>query len=149
MEHMVEYARTTRQNGDTLGKDPLVQQATMDAYTEAHVQGLMLKHVYWMYHNRMEVQYEGNMANVHGRESSLRQASRARDVMKMHSLLGTKEPGAPHGGAEEVNQRGKAGQNHAGGSTNIIKVILARRIGISRTQERAAVTPATATKFGS
>ena len=45
-----------------------------------------------------------------------------------------KDPGVRNGGAQEVNQRTRAGQNHAGGSTNIAKVILSRRIGISRTQ---------------
>ena len=61
----------------------------------------------------------------------------------MYSLLGTKNSGAPHGGAPELYQREKAGQNHGGGSTNIAKVVLARRIGISRTKERPAPTPAT------
>ncbi|MSQ41265.1 MAG: hypothetical protein EXR55_06400 [Dehalococcoidia bacterium] len=148
MEDLVEYARTTKHDGTTLGKDPVVQQATMDAYMDAHVQALLLKRTYWMYHNRKEVQYEGNVGNVHGRESSLRQTVRVREVMKMYSLLGTKEPGVPHGGAQEVSQRSRAGQNHAGGSTNIMKVVLARRIGISRTQERAPVTPATAGQQG-
>ncbi len=147
-DDLVEYLRTTPHNGDTLGKDPLAQQTAMQTYLEAHVDGLLLKRTYWMYHHRLEVQHEGNLANVHGRESSLRNTIRVRDVMGMYSLLGTRDPRAPHGGAQEVNQRGKAGQNHAGGSTNIIKVILARRIGISRTQERAAVTPVTASKSG-
>jgi hypothetical protein len=149
VDNLVEYVRTTRHNGETLGKDPVVQQNTMDNYLDAHIQGLLLRRTYWMYHHRMDVQYEGNLANVHGRESSLRNVIRARDVMKMDSLLGAKEPGAPHGGAQEVQQRSRSGQNHAGGSTNIIKVILARRIGISRTQERAASTPVTAGKMGS
>ncbi len=144
MEDLVKYARTTKHNDSTLGKDPVLQQETMDAYVDAHVQALLLKRTYWMYHNRMEVQYEGNVGNVHGRESSLRQVKRVRDVMGMYSLLGTKDPLAPHGGAQEVVQRSRSGQNHAGGSTNIMKVVLARRIGISRTQERAPVTPATA-----
>ena len=52
------------------------------------------------------------------------------------------EPGVPYGGAQEVTQRSAAGQRHGAGSTNA-KVILARRIGISRTQERAAPTPST------
>ena len=144
VENLVVYARDTKQNGGNLGKDSVVQQETMDSYLDAHVQALLLKRTYGMYQNREEIVYEGNLANLHGRESSLRVASRVRDVMKMSSLVDTKEPGAPHGGAQEVNQRQKAGQNHAGGSTNIIKVILARRIGISRTKERPATTPATA-----
>ena len=81
------------------------------------------------------------MANVHGRESGLRNAMRVRDIMGLYTFLGAEEPDAPFGGAQEVRQRGAAGQRHAGGSTNIAKVVLARRIGISRTQERPAPTP--------
>ena len=66
-------------------------------------------------------------------------------VYGMYGFLGVRDAMAPHGGAQEVRQRGAAGQNHAAGSTNIAKVILARRIGISRTQERAAPTPSTVT----
>ena len=144
VDNLVTYAGEAKVDGETLGKDPVVQQHTMDAYVDAHVQGLLLRRTHWMYYNRMEVVYEGNLGNVHGRESSLRNAFRVREVMKMHSLLGSKDSAAPQGGAQEVRQRGYAGQNHGGGSTNIIKVILARRIGISRTQERPAPTPVTA-----
>jgi alkylation response protein AidB-like acyl-CoA dehydrogenase len=141
VDDLVTYAKNVN------GSDPMVQQVTMDAVIDAHRDSLLAKRTYWMYQSRLDINYEGNVANVHGRESSLRIASRVRDVMGMYALLGTKEPGAPHEGAQEVNQRGRAGQNHAGGSTNIAKVVLARRIGISRTQERPAPTPATATNL--
>ena len=149
VDNLVSYAKGTEHDGSVLGSNPVLQQTTMDAVIESHVLSLLLKRTYWMYTNRMDVRYQGNVANVHGRESSIRNATRVRDVMGMYCLLGTKEPGAPLGGAQEVNQRSKAGQNHGGGSTNIAKVVLARRIGISRTQERAAPTPATATTHGS
>jgi hypothetical protein len=68
--------------------------------------------------------------------------------MGMYALLDSKDAMAPHMGAQEVNQRAMAGQHHAAGSTNIARVILARRIGISRTRERAAPTPSTATSGG-
>jgi hypothetical protein len=112
------------------------------------VDTLLNKRTYWMYQNRLEMSYQGNVANVHNREHDLRITSRVRDVMGMYALLDRNEPSVPNGGAQEVNQRDKAGQRHAGGSTNIAKVILARRIGISRTQERAAPTPSTATSYG-
>ena len=149
VDSLVEYTKGTEQDGRPLGSDPMVQQTTMNNVIEAHVQSLLLKRTFWMYQSQMHINYEGNVANVHGRESSLRIASRVRDVMGMYALLGTKEPGAPHEGAQEVNQRGRAGQNHAGGSTNIAKVVLARRIGVSRTREQAAPTPSTATGHGS
>lgn len=145
VDNLVSYVKETRQNSDTLGSDPIIQQVSMDAIIEAHVQSLFTQRTYWMYQARMSIQHEGNVANVHGRESGLRNAKRVREVYGMYGFLGTKEPGAPHGGAQEVSQRGAAGQRHAAGSTNIAKVILARRIGISRTQERAAPTASTAT----
>ena len=148
-DSLVDYLKETKQGEGTLGNDEVVQQVAMDAVLDSHVQSLLLQRTYWMYQNRMSIQYEGNVANVHGRESSLRNARRIRELYGPYGFLGTKEPGAPHGGAQEVNQRQRAGQNHAAGSTNIAKVILARRIGISRTQERAAPTASTATSHGS
>ena len=149
VDNLVEYARDVRPDGGTVGSDPVMQQLFMENVLDSHRQKLFLLRTYWMYQNRMDIQYQGNMANIHGRESSLRIEKRVRDVYGPSSLLNSRDPAAPHGGRQEVNHRGRAGQNHAGGSTNIAKVVLARRIGISRTQERAAPTPATATKHGS
>jgi alkylation response protein AidB-like acyl-CoA dehydrogenase len=145
VENLVEYVKTARRNGVTVGTDPVLQQTTMEAVLESHVHGLFLRRVYWMYQNRMEISWHSGVGNLHGRESTLRNEQRIRSVYGMPSLLNSHEPGAPHGGRQEVNIRGRAGQNHAGGSTNIAKVVLARRIGISRTVERPAPTPATAT----
>ena len=149
VDNLVHYAHDTKHNGGHLGDDPVIQQATMDAYIDVQRDSLLTKRTFWMYQSHMEITYEGNVADVHGRESSLRNAARVRDVMGMYALLGAHEPGAPYTGAQEVNQRTKAGQNHAGGSSNIAKVVLARRIGISRTKERPAPTPSTATSYGS
>jgi hypothetical protein len=140
----VEYAKTVKRNGETVGSDPVIAQVAIDAKLEAHVDGLMAKRTFWLYQSRQPVQYEGNVHNVHHRYYTLRNAIRVRDVMKLESLLGTHDPLAPFGGRMEVDQRSCAGQHHAAGSSNISKVILARRIGISRTKERAAPTPSTA-----
>jgi len=148
VDELVSYARDTKRSDCTLGNDPVVQQTAMEAVIDAHRDDLLAKRTYWMYSNRMEISYQGNVANVHNREHDLRIVNRVRDVMGMYALLDRNEPGSPYGGSQEVNQRSKAGQRHAGGSTNLAKVILARRIGISRTQERAAPTPSTATSFG-
>jgi alkylation response protein AidB-like acyl-CoA dehydrogenase len=147
MENLLEYVRETEQDGSSLGSDPVVQQAAMDVYIRSHVQSLMLKRTYWMYQNRLQIQSEGSLADVHGRLS--KDYIKVLDVMGMYSLLGTNEPRAPHGGFQEVQQRAEAGQHHGAGSTNIAKVILSRRIGISRTEERAAPTPSTASTGGS
>jgi len=145
VDELLSFIKETKHNGGTLGEDPVVQQLAMGAIAEAHVQVLLAKRTHWMYQNKQQIRHEGNLSNVHGRESGLRNAMRVREVMGPYAFLGTEEPIAPHGGNQEYRQRDAAGQRHAGGSTNIAKVILARRIGISRTQERAAPTPSTAT----
>ncbi|MBF8267485.1 MAG: hypothetical protein HW388_993 [Dehalococcoidia bacterium] len=149
VDNLMDYVKETKRDGKSLGSDPMVQQAAMQARIESHVNGLLGQRTYWMYQNRANIQSEGNVSNVHDRLSDLRNAIRVREVMGMYALLGTREPRAPHNGAQEVRQRDAAGQRHAAGTTNIAKVILARRIGISRTQERAAPTPSTATTYGS
>ncbi len=149
LEYLLKYVKESTRDGETLGKDPVVQQLTMQNYLDSHINGIFAKRTYYMYQARQEIVYEGNEASVWGRESSLRNGTRIRDTMGLYALLGTRDPRAPYGGEQEVAQRSRAGQNHAGGSTNIAKVVLARRIGISRTKERPAPTPSTATAFGS
>jgi hypothetical protein len=78
-------------------------------------------------------------------ENSLREL----DIMGPYALLGTDEPMAAFGGSPEVNQRVSLQGLHPGGTVEVQRVIIARRIGISRTRERAAPTPATATTHGS
>jgi hypothetical protein len=69
--------------------------------------------------------------------------------MGMHALLNGKDARALFKGQPEVYQRATLTALHPGGTLEIQKVIIARRIGISRTQERAAPTPATATSYSS
>ncbi len=147
IENLIEYVKETKIDGGYLGGDPVLQQTTAEAVIDSHIQSLLVKRVYAMYQSREEISWESGVGNVHGRESTLRNERRIRDVYGMYSLLSSQDPSSPHGGRQEVNHRSRAGQNHAGGSTNIAKVVLARRIGISRTQERPAPTPATATNL--
>lgn len=145
-ENLVKYAGEATRNGTSIGNDPVIQQAIASAVVDAHINTLFQKRVYWMYQSRIGMSYESNVGNVFNRIKDVAQSGRARDVMGMYAHLNGKDPLAPHDGFQDIYQRNMAGQRHAGGSTNIAKVILARRIGISRTQERAAPTPSTATK---
>ena len=149
VDNLVSYTREKRKKGESPGGDPVHQQTTMDAYIDAHVNTLFNKRTYWMYQDRMEMSWEGPSALHFQRLYGMRNIRRGRDVMGMYALLGTKEPKAPYGGAPEVFQRWSFVLQHGAGSFNITKVVLARRIGISRTKERAAPTPATATCYGS
>ena len=86
---------------------------------------------------------------MYAKSYKIRNADRARDVMAMHCLLDTREPTALFEGQPEAFQRLSLVGAHPGGTIEVQKVIIARRLGISRTKERAAPTPATATEFNS
>jgi alkylation response protein AidB-like acyl-CoA dehydrogenase len=146
VDDLVDFTKETKHDGESrLGSDPVVQQATMETYIESHVHNLLGLRTAWMYQNRMQIQTEGNVHNVHGRLSGLRNAVRVRDVMGMYAFVDDRDPRAYQGGRQEIRQRAAVGQRHGQGTTNIARLILARRMGISRTQERAAPTAASST----
>lgn len=97
--------KTSSGGEGSLGDDPVVQQKAMDAFVESHVQGLLAKRTHWMYQSKVEIRYEGNMANVHSRESSLRNALRVREMMGLYTFLNTEGPSSSFDGAQEVRQR--------------------------------------------
>ena len=148
VDNLVSYMQERRQKGESPGGNPIVQQVVVNAYIDAHIDSLFKKRTYWMYQSRMEMSWEGPSQFHFERLYGFRNVGRVRDVMGMYASLGVREPGAPHGGAQEVAQRTSFIHQHGAGSFNITKVVLARRIGISRTKERAAPTPMTATSGG-
>ena len=146
---MLEYIQVKAKKGAARATDDVVRQTAVDSYIDFAVNNLLLQRTYWMYTTRQAIITEGIVANVYRRENAWRQSARIREVMGLSGMLGVDDPGAPFGGQPEVYQRAAFAQGHAGGSLNIARVTAARRIGISRTQERPAPTPATATQHGS
>ena len=144
MENLLSYVQNTKRNGGNLGDDPIVAQEAASAYIDSHVHGLLNLRNYGMYQARQEMTYHGSQTSMFGKLYKIKNADRARDIMGMYSLCGTEEPRAPFGGEPEVYQRGSLVGAHPAGTVEIQKVIISRRIGISRTRERAAATPSTA-----
>lgn len=142
--NLVEYVRQTTVDGGSLGKNPLVTQATVEAYIDAHVDKLFSKRAYWIHEKGLELAHEGALSHLFDKQYGIRNCHRIRDVMGPNCLLGIKEPLAPDGGLQEIRQRGATALHHLAGSLNIAKVVLARRMGVSRTKERAAVMRTTA-----
>ena len=149
MDNILQYVQAEANKGAARANDDVVRQTAVDSYFDFAVNNLLLQRTYWMYTTRQAIITEGIVANVYRRENAWRQSARIREVMGLHGMLGVDDPGAPFGGQPEVFQRAAFAQGHAGGSLNVARVTAARRIGISRTQERPSPTPATATKHGS
>jgi hypothetical protein len=121
-----------------------MQQLAVESYIDSRLGGLFTVRNYSMYGKRMEMSYEGSQSATWTRESAVRQSRRAQQIVGPWGHL-EHDPRAPR--QDFVSGVSKRLPPHAGGTTEIQKTIVARRIGISRTPERAAPTPATATQF--
>ena len=107
VDDLVSYAKETKLGGGTLGSDPLVQQTAMEAVIDAHRDDLLARRTYWMYQSRMEINFQGNMSNVHGRESSLRNARRIRGGYgheRLHRSQGARRTQRRRAGSEPAHQ---------------------------------------------
>ena len=143
VDNMVTFMQEHKEKGVSPGGDPVIQQTAMSTYIDSYVHDLMAMRTFWMYTNGLEMSWEGSSTGLFNREYAFRNSTRVRDIMGTYAQLGTHDPRAPQGGVQEVQQRARFGRQHGAGTKNIAKVVLARRIGISRTKERAAVTPST------
>ena len=138
---MVSYLKETKRSGEPLGHDPVTQQLALDCYIDGHIYTLMAKRNFWMYQNRMELSHHAIESDVHRRQHDHRNMIRVRDIMGLYTQLGVTDPQAPLGGLPNVCERNEFVSQHGDGSLNIAKVTMGRRLGISRTQERAAAIP--------
>jgi alkylation response protein AidB-like acyl-CoA dehydrogenase len=141
---LIDHMRTTERGGALLGQDPLLQQLAVETYIDSRLGGLFTVRNYSMYSKRMEMSYEGSQSAAWTRESAVRNSRRAQQIVGPYGHL-EHDPRAPQ--RDFVAGVSKRLPPHAGGTTEIQKTIVARRLGISRTPERAAPTPATATQF--
>ena len=131
------------------GQDTHLQQVAMDAFIDAEIGRLIQVRNFWMYSAGQEMTYHGSQNSLWRKESQLRMADAMREVMGMDALLDAQDPLASHGGEFEHFQRESLAGAHPGGTIEVQKVIVARRIGVSRTKERAAATPSTMNKASS
>ena len=121
-ENLVSYVQDTQRQGESLGKDPIMEQLTLDCYLDTHIHTMLSKRNAWMYQSRMELSYQGPEADVHKRNFCLRNPTRIRDIMGMYSFLNGRDPRAPFGGLADVSARNSFMSQHGAGSLNISKV---------------------------
>jgi alkylation response protein AidB-like acyl-CoA dehydrogenase len=139
VDRLFDYCRNTERNGRPLGKDPEVRGLLVEIYIEAEILRLLNLRNYWMRHSKTKFSYEGPQASLVRKESGLRMATAILDILGPAAL--TKDPlwGAA-GGHIEAHQRAALVALHPGGTTDIQKVIMARRIGIGRENAEQAGT---------
>ena len=137
VDRLFDHCRTTERRGEPMTSDPDVRDRLIDVYIEAEVVRLLNLRNYWMRHSGAHITYEGPQASYVRKTSGLRMSQAMLDILGPAGLTHDKELGAAEGHMEAHSRAGIVAI-HPGGTTDIQKVIMARRIGIGReVRERA------------
>ena len=137
VDRLFEYCQTTKRRGEPLTKDPDVRERLIDVYVEAEISRLFQLRNYWMRHSKANITYEGPQASYYRKISGLRMSGAILDILGPSALTYDPQWGAGEGHIE-AHQRSAIVALHPGGTADIQKVIMARRIGIGReVRERA------------
>ena len=137
VDQLFEHCRTTERRGEPMTKDPDVRDRLIDVYVEAEIVRLLNLRNYWMRHSGANITYEGPQASYVRKTSGLRMSQAMLDILGPAGLTYDPELGAADGHMEAHSRAGIVAI-HPGGTTDIQKVIMARRIGIGReVRERA------------
>jgi alkylation response protein AidB-like acyl-CoA dehydrogenase len=126
------------------GKDAHQRHSVIEAFIDTEIGRLIQTRNHWMSGARMEMTYHGSQNSLWRKEGNLRVADHYREVAGLQALLDDTDKQTAIGGELELFQRDSLVGAHPGGTIEVQKVIIARRIGVSRTRERAAPTPSTA-----
>ena len=137
VDRLFEYAADLKRNGKPLSADAETRDLLVDVYVEAEISRLFGLRNYWMRHARQELRHEGPQHSLYRKQSGLRAAEAMLKALGPYAL--TNDPKWDMSdGHMEVFQRSSIVAMHPGGTAEIQKVIMARRLGIGRqTREQA------------
>jgi alkylation response protein AidB-like acyl-CoA dehydrogenase len=134
---LLEYCRATERGGRRLIDDPSVRDQLARVYASKEVQRLWGLRNFWLATAKQPRSYEGAQAYYNQKMSSQWLARVIVDIMGPFAFTSDAEWGPP-GAALRVQQAHGVMATHGGGTADIQKVIMARRIGIGRAEREAA-----------
>ena len=137
VDRLIEHCKKTQHNGHALSKDPDIRDLLVDVYIEAEIVRLLGLRNYWLRYSGNTVSYEGPQHSLYRKMSGLRVGKAILELLGPCALTNDPQWG-PAEGHVEAHQRSSIVAIHPGGTADIQKVIMARRIGIGRaTREQA------------
>ena len=131
VDRLFEHCRNTKRRGQPLTKDPDVRDHLVDIYIEEEISRLLNLRNYWMRHSGASMTYEGPQVSYYKKMAGLRMAGSILDILGPAALTNDPQWGAADGHIE-AHHRSAIVAIHPGGTADIQKVIMARRIGIGR-----------------
>ena len=138
VDKLFEAAAALRSaDGKPLSEDPEIQDLLVDVFAEAEISRLFGLRNYWMRHTKRKMAHEGPQHSLYRKQSGLRAAEAMLKALGPYALANSpKWDGSD--GHMEVFQRSSIVAMHPGGTAEIQKVIMARRLGIGRQSREQA-----------
>ncbi len=139
VDELIDYCKRTQRNGRPLSKDPVVRELLLDCYVDAEINRLFGLRTWWLAHANQPRTYEGSQTSYFRKMSGPRTALAIQRILGPYALVGAREPEwTVWQGRLEVHQRGSIVALHPGGTTDVQKIEMSRRIGIGRAAPQAA-----------
>ena len=133
-ERIVEYARENKNGGHFYIEDPYVKERLVDFFIDTEVTRLLHFRNYAWRSQGKQLTYEGAQAYLFQKRSQLTRARAVLDIFGSQALIADPDPEAIGGGHIEIHQRSSIVDQHPGGTAEIQRVIIARRLGIGRSE---------------
>lgn len=137
LERFFDYCLSTSFNDHPISKDPDAREDLADAYINGDVQRLFGLRNFWIRHTKKTGTYEGSQSVFWRRMSDLHSVHLVQRVLGYRSIISDLDVGAAGGWMEMYLRQGPRGL-HGGGTADIDRVIVARRMGLGRTTREEA-----------
>ena len=137
---LFDYAQTAVDGaGNPLIEDPRIRDLLVEARIETHIVELIALRNYWMFNNQKRMTFHGSQNSLLRKLLAMKLGNIVLEVAGPYAMLNDSN-WAPSNGVFESHQRQAITAHHPGGSSEIQKLIMARRLGLSRSKEEAAPT---------
>jgi alkylation response protein AidB-like acyl-CoA dehydrogenase len=130
-DQLLNYCQHTYRDGQRLIDDPEVQIGLAEIYSRLEIVRLLSIRNFWMLHSRQKRSYEGSQAIYIRKMTHLWLTNAILTLLGSEALTNDSIRGAMDGVAE-TQQRAGIVQMHPAGTTDIHRVIMARRLGIGK-----------------
>jgi len=141
MQRFLEYCKTATYNGQPICNDPDVREILADIIIEEDTSRLFGLRNFWMSHSRTKMSYEGSQSSYWRKMGGLRKIRLMQQILGYFAIVNDRDWAAASGWVE-LTMRSSIVAVHPGGTQDIQRVIMARRMGIGRTvREEAGQIP--------
>lgn len=131
LTRLLDYAGSQPMDGRPVGEDPDARALLADYFIESEVHRLFGIRNYYLASANKPRSYEGPQLNSFRKMSNVRRATIIQELLGYYALVNDPDYAVAEGHAE-LHQRSAIMGTHPGGTIEILKLVMARRLGLGR-----------------